>query len=172
MNSPEERSPKSDSAPCARPIKRIAYDWAKSPSIRRDTIADDANPAAPFAPEKGLPLGISRKEGATVSNRARADSLAKEIHGRGLGRSKRKHRGHECERSQNFTHTQPPVNDFPALEPCHRGAALLWRPIGSLSQWRVTRQDAISRPSRSRPRGPSSTSRRPTRLGRSRARRR
>jgi hypothetical protein len=38
------------------------------PSIRRNTIADDANPAAPFAAQKGLPFGISRKEGATVTN--------------------------------------------------------------------------------------------------------
>jgi hypothetical protein len=37
-------------------------------SIRRNAIADDANSAVPFAPEKGLPLGISGKEGATVSN--------------------------------------------------------------------------------------------------------
>jgi hypothetical protein len=48
-------------------------------SIRRDAIADDANSAAPFAPDKGLPLGIGDKVGATVTNRARADSLAHEV---------------------------------------------------------------------------------------------
>src|SRR5262249_36734240 len=69
------------------------------PSIRRNAIGDDANSAVPFAPEKGLPLGISSKEGAAVSNRAWADSLANEIHRRGLGGSKPKNRGAECERS-------------------------------------------------------------------------
>jgi hypothetical protein len=44
-------------------------------SIRRNAIADDANSAAPFAPDKGLPLGIGDKVGATTTNRARADSL-------------------------------------------------------------------------------------------------
>ena len=45
---------------------------------------------------------------------------------------------------------------------------------GSISQWRVTQQAAISRPNSfpSRPRGPSWTSRRPTRSGQSRPPRR
>src|SRR5439155_6122382 len=48
-------------------------------SIPRNAIADDANSAAPFAPDKGLPFGIGDKVGATVTNRARSDSLAHEV---------------------------------------------------------------------------------------------
>jgi hypothetical protein len=42
-----------------------------SVAIRRNAITDDANSTVAFAPEKSLPLGISDKEGAAVTNRAR-----------------------------------------------------------------------------------------------------
>jgi hypothetical protein len=54
----------------------------------------------------------------------------------------------------------------------HRSLSALSVIPRSISQWRVTQQTAISRPNSfpSRPRGPSWTSRRPTRSGQSRPR--
>jgi|SRR5215470_19152937 len=66
--------------------------------ISRNAIADDANSAAPFAPNKGLPFGIGDEVCATVTNRARSDSLAYKSLGRGLRGSKRNQRSRECER--------------------------------------------------------------------------
>ena len=60
-------------------IGRAATSPGLRESIRRNALADDANSAPTFAPNKGLPLGISDKVGATVTNRARADSLAHEV---------------------------------------------------------------------------------------------
>src|SRR5262245_17655762 len=48
-------------------------------SVRRNAIADDADSAVPLALDKGLPFGIGDKVGATVTNRARSDSLAHEV---------------------------------------------------------------------------------------------
>jgi hypothetical protein len=45
-------------------------------SIRRNAIADDANSAAPFAPDKGLPLGIGDKVGANRKPRASRELVA------------------------------------------------------------------------------------------------
>ena len=60
-------------------------------------MADDANSSAPLAPDQGLPFGIGDKVGATVTNRARSDSLAHEV-GRRLGGSNRKQRSREGQR--------------------------------------------------------------------------
>jgi hypothetical protein len=48
------------------------------PGLPRNAIADGANSAATLASAQSDHLGIADKEGATVSNRARADSLAYE----------------------------------------------------------------------------------------------
>jgi hypothetical protein len=48
-------------------------------SVRRNAIADDADSAVPLALDKGLPFGVGDKVGATVTNRARSDSLAHEV---------------------------------------------------------------------------------------------
>jgi hypothetical protein len=48
------------------------------PGLPRNAIADGANSAAMLASAQSDHFGIADKEGATVSNRARADSLAYE----------------------------------------------------------------------------------------------
>src|SRR5436309_1796144 len=77
--------------------------------LARNAVADRAkNSAAAGASAQRNPLGVAHKEGATISNRARADRLAYECLGRDLRRDKRDERSRECERSENPTHTQPP----------------------------------------------------------------
>src|SRR5262249_17998752 len=78
-------------------VQREQPSLGSKESIRRNAIADDANSAAPFAPDKRLPFGIGDKVGATVTNRARSDSLAHEV-GRRLRGTNRKQRSRECER--------------------------------------------------------------------------
>jgi len=75
----------------ANTVQREHPSLDREKSIPRNAIADDANSAAPFAPDKGLPFGIGDKVGATVTNRARSDSLAHEV-GRRLRGSNRKQR--------------------------------------------------------------------------------
>src|SRR5206468_12102109 len=65
--------------PHANTVQREHPSLRSKKSIPRNAIADDANSAAPFAPDKGLPFGIGDKVGATVTNRARSDSLAHEV---------------------------------------------------------------------------------------------
>src|SRR5438067_11447475 len=77
--------------------------------LARNAVADRAkNSAAAGASAQRNPLGVAHKEGATISNRARADRLAYECQGRGLRRGKRDERSRARERSENPTHTQPP----------------------------------------------------------------
>src|SRR5205823_10154359 len=75
----------------ANTVQREHPSLDREKSIPQNAIADDANSAASFAPDKGLPFGIGDKVGATVTNRARSDSLAHEV-GRRLKGSNRKQR--------------------------------------------------------------------------------
>jgi hypothetical protein len=65
-----------------------------------------------------------------------------------------------------------PARWAPLPDPPHKPLGKRKNERGQAAQWRVTQQAAISRPNPNRPRGPSWTSRRPTRSGQSRPRRR
>jgi hypothetical protein len=79
------------------------------PGLPRNTIADSADSTATCASTQCDYFGIADKEGATVSNGARTDSLAHERREecRGFRGGKRKQRRRECEGTYNLTHTDP-----------------------------------------------------------------
>src|SRR5437588_6881120 len=106
--SPATRGARARAAPRDKRRDALAYcarGAACAARLARNAIADRAkNSAAAGASAQRNPLGVAHKEGATISNRARANRLAYECLGRGLRRDKRDERSRECERSENPTH--------------------------------------------------------------------